>query len=138
MIDHDRLFKEYFAECLRILATLRLDAAKTRLVSGFVDTYLRLSKAEEQLFAEEIGKLDVVEQERVMEIRTSWGEQAERSLILRQLKRRVGEVPEPLVERIEDLPIDQLEALGEELLDFSSVADLENWLAAWGIASTAL
>jgi hypothetical protein len=29
------------AECLRILATLRLDAAKTRLVSGFVDTYLR-------------------------------------------------------------------------------------------------
>ncbi|NJL39752.1 MAG: DUF4351 domain-containing protein [Leptolyngbyaceae cyanobacterium RM2_2_4] len=71
-----------------------------------------------------------------MEIRTSWGEQATRaalpipqgSLILRQLKRRVGEVPEPLVERIEELPIDQLEALGEDLLDFSSTTDLERWL----------
>ncbi|NJL39753.1 MAG: DUF4351 domain-containing protein [Leptolyngbyaceae cyanobacterium RM2_2_4] len=117
------------AECLRILTTLRLDAAKTRLISGFVDTYLRLTKAEEQLFAEEIGKLDAVEQERVMEIRTSWGEQAERSLILRLLKRRVGEVPESLITQIESLPIEQLEALGEALLDFSSMADLENWLA---------
>jgi len=117
------------AECLRILVTLRLDAAKTRLISGFVDTYLRLSKVEEQLFAEAIGKLDAVEQERVMEIRTSWGERAERSLILRLLKRRVGEVPESLITQIESLPIEQLEALGEALLDFSSMADLENWLA---------
>jgi hypothetical protein len=33
------------------------------------------------LFAEEIGKLDAVEQEHVMEIRTSWGEQAERAAL---------------------------------------------------------
>lgn len=117
------------AECLRVLATLRLDSARSRLVSGFVDTYLRLNESEEQLFAEEIDKLEAVDRERVMEIRTSWGERAERSLIFRQLARRVGEVPEPLRIQIEALPIEQLESLGEALLDFSSLVDLETWLA---------
>jgi predicted transposase YdaD len=117
------------AECLRALATLRLDAARTRLISGFIDSYLRLDESEEQLFVEEIGKLEAVEQEHVMEITTSWGERAERSLIFRQLKRRVGEVPEALRAQIEALPIEQLELLGEALLDFSGMADLERWLA---------
>jgi hypothetical protein len=30
-------------ECLRLLATLRLNPARMRLISGFVDTYLRLN-----------------------------------------------------------------------------------------------
>lgn len=30
-------------ECLRLLVTLRLDPARMRLISGFVDTYLRLN-----------------------------------------------------------------------------------------------
>ncbi|MCX6365117.1 MAG: Rpn family recombination-promoting nuclease/putative transposase [Armatimonadetes bacterium] len=33
-------------ECLRLLATLKLDPARMRLISGFVDTYLRLSRQE--------------------------------------------------------------------------------------------
>ena len=121
------------AECLRILATLQLNSARSRLISGFIDTYLRLNESEEQLFAEEIGKLETIEQERVMEITTSWMqqgiEQGERSLVLRLLTRRVGEVPESLKTQIEALPIAQLELLGEALLDFSSVTDLELWLA---------
>jgi hypothetical protein len=32
------------AECLRMLATLRLNPARTRLISQFVDTYLRLTE----------------------------------------------------------------------------------------------
>jgi predicted transposase YdaD len=63
------------AECLRLLATLRLDPARTRLISGFVDTYLRLNPQEEQVFQGELGKLEAVEQERVMQIVTSWMEQ---------------------------------------------------------------
>lgn len=117
------------AECLRILATLQLDSARTRLISGFVDTYLRLDELEKRIFEAEIDKLGIAEQERLMQIRTSWGEEAERSLIFRQLARRVGEVPESLQSRIEALPIEQLESLGEALLDFSSLEDLEIWLA---------
>ncbi|MBD2314856.1 Rpn family recombination-promoting nuclease/putative transposase [Desertifilum sp. FACHB-1129] len=56
--------------------------------------------------------------------------EGERSLILRQLTRRVGEVPEPFRKQIDTLAIAQLESLGEALLDFANLSDLENWLAA--------
>jgi predicted transposase YdaD len=52
-----------------------------------------------------------------------------RSLVLRQLNRRVGTLPEMIQTQVEALPLEQLEALGEDLLDFTSLTDLENWLA---------
>ena len=54
--------------------------------------------------------------------------QGEQRLVIRQLNRRIGEIDASLIERIQGLSIEQLENLGEALLDFSSVADLENWL----------
>lgn len=50
----------------------------------------------------------------------------------RLLNRRFGEVNSLLIERIRVLPIEELEALGEALLDFSSVNDLVNWLDQLG------
>ncbi|MBW4614845.1 MAG: Rpn family recombination-promoting nuclease/putative transposase [Desmonostoc vinosum HA7617-LM4] len=59
------------------------------------------------------------------------GRQAEaRSLILRLLTRRVGELPQQVQSQIETLSIEQLENLGEALLDFQAIADLETWLSA--------
>ncbi|WP_414571564.1 Rpn family recombination-promoting nuclease/putative transposase [Nostoc sp. CCY 9925] len=59
------------------------------------------------------------------------GREAEaRSLIVRQLIRRVGELPQQVRERIETLSLEQLENLGEALLDFTSMADLQAWLEA--------
>jgi len=104
------------AECLRILATLRIDPARTRLISGFVDTYLRLNQQEEQVFQAEIDKLEETMQEGVMEIVTSWAEQGAereaRSLVLRLLTRRVGDVPQRMRLQIDTLSITQLESLG--------------------------
>ncbi|MBN3895248.1 MAG: DUF4351 domain-containing protein [Nostoc sp. NOS(2021)] len=54
--------------------------------------------------------------------------QGEQRLIIRQLNRRIGEINASLIERIKGLSIEKLENLGEALLDFSSVADLETWL----------
>jgi predicted transposase YdaD len=51
-----------------------------------------------------------------------------RSLILRQLNRRVGAVSDGAIERVNGLAIDQLESLGEALLDFATVDDLTAWL----------
>lgn len=111
---------------------LRLDRARTRLISGFVDVYLRLNQQEEAMFQTELGKLEVSEREDVMQIVTSWMEQGieqgERSLILRLLTRKVGEISETTRSQIEALSIFQLEALGEALLDFSEIADLGTWL----------
>jgi hypothetical protein len=125
-------------ECLRLLATLRLDPARTQLISGFVDTYLRLSEPEERVFELEMSKLEEREQEGIMQIVTSWMEQGieqgERSLILRLLKRQIGRQIGLLTPEIESqicmLPLPQLEALGDALLNFSSSADLQNWLGS--------
>ena len=116
------------AECLRLLATLRLDPARTRLISGFVDTYLRLNTQEEQVFQSEVGKLEPSKQEQIMQITTSWMEQGERSLVLRQLARRVGEIPEGIRSQIELFSLNEIESLGEALLDFTNLSDLEQWL----------
>jgi Putative transposase, YhgA-like len=75
------------AECLRLLATLQLDPARTELISGFVDTYLKLNPQEEPIFQEEIDRMGLAEQEQVMEIVTTWMERgmergAERETVL--------------------------------------------------------
>lgn len=62
-------------ECLRLLATLRLDPARTQLISGFIDTYLRLNAEEEERFRAEIDRISPVEQEVFMQIVTSWMQQ---------------------------------------------------------------
>ncbi|AFY48822.1 hypothetical protein Nos7524_3015 [Nostoc sp. PCC 7524] len=56
-------------------------------------------------------------------------QQGEQQLILRQLHRRLGNIDSSLIEQIQQLSIEQLEILGEELLDFAAVADLEVWLS---------
>ncbi len=55
-------------------------------------------------------------------------EQEARSLILRLLKRRFGELPDEPQTQIQALSVEQLEALADALLDFSTLADLEEWL----------
>jgi predicted transposase YdaD len=51
------------------------------------------------------------------------------TLILRLLQRRCGELAPAVRERITRLPLPQLEALGEALLEFQGAADVEQWLA---------
>ena len=50
------------------------------------------------------------------------------SLILRLLTRRIGEVSPTIRSQIQSLPLPQLESLGEALLDFMNVDDLDQWL----------
>jgi hypothetical protein len=115
-----------------------LDLARTHLISGFVDTYLRLSEPEERVFELEMSKLEGREQEGIMQIVTSWMEQGieqgieqgERSLILRLLKRQIGLLTPEIESQICTMPLPQLEALGDALLNFSSSADLQNWLGS--------
>ncbi|MCC5658693.1 DUF4351 domain-containing protein [Nostoc sp. XA010] len=45
-------------------------------------------------------------------------------VISRQLKRRFGDIDASLVEQVRNLSAEQLKELGEDLLDFSEVADL--------------
>ncbi len=62
------------------------------------------------------------------EVKEEGREEEGQSLVLRQLNRRVGTLPESVTSKISDLSIEQIESLAEALLDFQSIADLEAWL----------
>jgi len=50
------------------------------------------------------------------------------AFLTRQLTRRLGTIAPQMQEQIQALSLEELENLGEALLDFSSAADLTNWL----------
>ncbi len=51
-----------------------------------------------------------------------------RALVLKLLTRKLGTLSIDVTAKVSALNLEQLEALGEALLDFTSVADLESWL----------
>ena len=60
-----------------------------------------------------------------------WSEglqEGEANLVLRLLNRRIGSISPELSPKIRNLDLEQLENLGEALLDFQSLQDLEQWL----------
>ena len=132
-------------ECLRLLATLRLDRARMRLISGFVDTYLELTKEEESHFEAALTTGERKPQEEVMEIVTSWMrkgiaqgleqglqqgmEKGKEQILLRQLQSRFGPLNPAILERIEALSPNRLDDLAIALLDFSGATDIDTWLA---------
>jgi hypothetical protein len=103
----------------------------------FIDWILALPEAVEREFWQE---LQVFEEERKVTYVTNaerfgiekgviqGAVQEARSLIFRLLSRRVGVLSSEVRSQVESLPLEQLESLGEALLDFSSAADLDEWL----------
>ena len=66
--------------------------------------------------------------ETLQEGRQEGRQEGERSLILRQLSRRVGPISPDVIAQVEALSLQQLEGLGEALLDFANTDDLITWL----------
>lgn len=85
-----------------------------------------------QEIATMLGLVDMKEtrvyQEAHEEGREEGREEGTRSLLLRQLTRQLGELPESVQEQLNQLSIEELERLGEALLDFSAMPDLLLWL----------
>jgi DNA anti-recombination protein RmuC len=126
------------AQCLRLMVTLSLNPAKMQLISGFVDSYLRLNSTEETLFQSELGTMEASEQEQIMQITTSWEQkgrtegrvEGQSNTILRLLNRKLGNLPEAIATQIKSLEPNQLDTLTEDLLDFQTLDDLERWLSS--------
>ena len=99
----------------------------------FLDWAINLPEKLELVFQEELSKLEEVEK---MTYVTSIerkgiekGKQEEAAtLILRLLKRRVGEIGSEVEQQVSAMPLEKLEELGEALLDFTGASDLQNWL----------
>jgi predicted transposase YdaD len=52
-----------------------------------------------------------------------------RILIIRLLTRKLGNISPKLLAKIEALPLERVESLGEDLLDFTSIDNLDQWLS---------
>jgi hypothetical protein len=122
-------------ECIRLLTTLRLDTTKLKLISGFIDTYLRLDSRELQVYRADLERLTKSQQEGIMKIETSWelaGRQQGMILLLAnqlshrfKVKHRLADIRAML----SGLTTEQLESLGYAMFDFESLSDLEQWIS---------
>jgi hypothetical protein len=68
-----------------------------------------------------------------MRLAPLYQQEGEQRLIIRLLNRRIGEIESSLIQRVQALSIEQL---GEALLDFTSIGDLENWLQSVNLIIT--
>lgn len=125
--------------CLRMLAQLPLTPVQTMMLSGFIDTYLRLGPAENQILMEQLDRIEPREKEGVMQIVTSWMEQGLEqgleqarsemlALVLDVLPDRVGPLSPELEQAVMQLSRGQLGRLIKALMRFTAPGDLQAWL----------
>ncbi len=116
---------------IRRLYELGFQQQDIRNLYRFIDWVMILPKALEVQFWQEFKQF---EQERSMSYITTGErigyERGKQELVQRLLQKRVGELPQQVRQSIQTLSLNQLEALGEALLDFTKLEDLLNWLDA--------
>jgi predicted transposase YdaD len=81
-----------------------------------------------RLLKEEIMKESVVYQDILAQGEVKGIQKGEANLVLKLLNRRLGDIPLNLTEQIREMSVEQLENLGEALLDFQSLEALVDWL----------
>lgn len=77
---------------------------------------------------EETGVYQEVREDAMREGLQAGRQEEAASLIVRQLGKRFGKLPEDIRASISALPLTVLEELGEALLDFSDVSEVQSWL----------
>jgi predicted transposase YdaD len=127
-------------ECLRMILTLRLDLARSQIISAFMTSYLTLTAAETVVYNQEVAAMNPAERKAVMRWTNEWKEQGkaegvqvgerrgEERLLLRQLRGRFGKDVDPLAEPLSKLSYDQLDTFSGAIFDFSTLADVQSWL----------
>ncbi len=110
-------------ETILVYKLPRLTRQEIQTMLGLTDLELKQTQFYQDVFAE--GRQEG-RQEGHLEGRRQEGV----TLILRLVQRRCGVLTPALRAHVERLSVPQLELLGEALLDFRSVTDLEQWLAA--------
>jgi predicted transposase/invertase (TIGR01784 family) len=129
------LSRQRLVETAKTIIGQTQDSPEARAIMGVVSTIVvykfnNLSRAEvEAMLGIELQQTRVYQEAR--EEGREEGRQAEGvAVVLKQLQRKLGELPDEVQSQIMALSIERLELLAEELLDFSSLENLTTWLAA--------
>ncbi len=106
--------------------------AAVQIIAGLrYDKTLIQQLLREDIMRESVIYQDILQQgvrQGVQQGREEGRGEGEASLIIRQLTRRFGELSPELIQRIRSLSLPQLDALGEELLDFTEIAEVVTFL----------
>ena len=116
-------------ECLRLLASLKLDPARSKMIGVFIDAYLALSAQELVAYDVEMEKAEPSERTATLELVSSWEKKGMEEILEIQLQQRFSTLPSHITERLDQLTADQLTDLAKVLFNFSSLSDLEDWLS---------
>jgi len=115
-----------------MLVRMELDPARTTLLTGFFETYLKLNEEEEKQLEAEIGKINTKEAEKMMEITTSWERkgrvEGQANILVRQLKKKFGNIPVEVEDRVRNLSVEKQQELAEAIFDLKSIDDVEAFL----------
>lgn len=124
-------------QCLRLLATLKLEQEKSALISRFIDTYLRLNRDEVRIFDKAVEQLPKEERQGIMRVTTSWKEEGrveglvegrKEGLIVALklfLEKHFGATAEPLLARLPGLDTETLTELLDKLYAGAELHELE-------------
>jgi predicted transposase/invertase (TIGR01784 family) len=119
-------------EFLRMLVRMELDPARTTLLTGFFETYLKLNEEEEKQLEVEIGKIDEKEAERMMKITTSWEQkgrvEGQANILVRILKKKFGHIPVEMENRVRNLSVEKQQELAEAIFDIETIEDVKDFL----------
>ena len=96
-------------ECLRLLATLKLNPARTRLIGNFIDSYLQLNAVETQKYEREFAALAPDEKEATVDMMNSWErtgfnrglQEGKEDLVMRQIRKRFGSLSPQMTQRLD-------------------------------------
>src|SRR5699024_1110842 len=103
-------------EFLRMVSRMELDPAKTQLLYGFFDSYLKLNEEEEKQMREEVSKLPKEEADRVLELPNYYFDKGIEKGIEKGLKKVVysmfeKDFPDEVIADITNLNIDEIKKL---------------------------
>jgi predicted transposase/invertase (TIGR01784 family) len=104
-------------ELITTIVAYRFDQLSRREIEAMLDITLQETRVYREI--KEEGREEGRQQEAV-------------NFVMRLLTKRFGELPEAVRARVEGLGLEQLESLGEALLDFEGVDELQGWLADQG------
>jgi len=105
-------------EIITTIIAYRFEQLSRREVESMLDITLKETRVYREI--KEEGREEGREETR----------EATANIIVRLLTKRFGEIPQDVRSLVAGFPLPMLEALGEALLDFTSVADLQAWLQA--------